>query len=261
MGTTMTAPRRKAASCGQCGGKRGKHLPGCTVAGCEYCGMQVGHLPECLEATPEEQGVTDRCEAAIGEARCTQQAGHETGEQPTPHRAKGEHDAELVWGYPDDEAFEALPAANETITTVVDGAQANVVLDGTSGARAQQELIQTPLEDRVRAIAGKRLELIDAELAKKRASERVKLVQGELNEMVDQLVAQVDGVQPLPLASAADEDEISEAPLSGAERRALAMTKQDELAPTQTRARAVETQPLSAQQPGLYVADDEGPEE
>lgn len=198
-----------------------------------------------------------QCEAAIEEYRCDKPAGHEGSHV---NSARGM----LVWNDEDpaQRAFEATQAeAGDAIKTTVDGQEANVVLDGISGAPVQAELITTPIEERVRAIAGKRIELLEAELAKKRAGERVKMLQTELNEMVDALVAQVDGVQPLPLSQSDDNEQAEEAQLTGREQRALAMADdalegEETVAPAQER----ETVPLSTQQPGIYVADGDGPE-
>lgn len=242
--TTTIAPKKKCPSCGL----KGKHAPGCTDAGCEYCGMQIGHADEC-PSNPER---ATRCEAAIEDSRCDKDASADTN-------------GTMTWGYPDDFTEEEKAEASSEFATTVDGKEAKVVLDGTSGAVVdgeQQELIKTPLADRVRAIAAKRRELVEAEIEKKRVSERVKTIQGELNEMVDQLVQQVDdGVQTLPLKldASSDDDEGEETALTGAERRALQMAQ--EPAGETGEGKQIATQPLSTQQPGLYVTAEEGPEE
>lgn len=131
----------------------------------------------------------------------------------------------------------------------------------------QPELIATPLQERVRAIAAKRSALAEAESLRKLAADRVKTLQRELAEMVDDLFTQFESGEPLPLIAArnsrdsvADEDAepVQEAALTGAERRALAMA--DEPQDDAGDRMRVEMEPLSTRYPGTYIAEEEGPE-
>lgn len=184
MTTTLAAPvRRKTGkkTCETCGGKNAQHVNAC----------------------PDRP---ERCSAQIDGERCGKDAPHAT----EPHESKSTGGS-LVWGYPEEERFDA-PAPDE-ITTTVDGEDATVVLGG-DGAPIQGELLATPLEDRIRAIGRKEVELDEARREKKRASDHVKALEEEHELMVRAAVAQVEGrAQPLPLLSG--EETTDETPIVG----------------------------------------------
>jgi hypothetical protein len=104
------------------------------------------------------------------------------------------------------------------VLTSVDGKDA-VVISGTTGApisgdasSRQTEMIAPTLEDMAKALGKKRRALILAELESKRASERKKALQDELNVMVDEMSTRYGGDGGVQTALPLTTDQTAEKP-------------------------------------------------
>ncbi len=113
--------------------------------------------------------------------------------------------------------------ADAVIEATVDGADAMIVLDGTTGAPldASPPIIEADIHAIEKTLAAVNAELIVAEREKKDATEEFKRVQNRQNAIVAELVRRINGEQPLPFTTAspaiavppvdADDDDENEA--------------------------------------------------
>lgn len=160
--TSGRKPARKKATgggrgarkvCTECQVGKGKHLPGCSQAGCELCHARVGHQPDC----PEYDGpVTEIVEGAR-----YQSAGGD--EVLVVKKIAGDVVHYTIEGHDVDFSerrvrfreivTKRLPDGTRKLRTTIDGHDAELVIDGTSGkvlkSGDQATLLQEPLENLV----------------------------------------------------------------------------------------------------------------
>lgn len=101
-----------------------------------------------------------------------------------------------------DEAGRAAVDAEKSapkLRTSVDGKEADVVLDGTSGGPVSESLIKPPLDDLVHSLARANAVLIRTTQAKQRANEEHKDAQGTFNAIAAEIVQHYGDVEQLGL--------------------------------------------------------------
>ncbi|HEX3458511.1 MAG TPA: hypothetical protein VHR97_11205 [Candidatus Baltobacteraceae bacterium] len=113
-------------------------------------------------------------------------------------------DVEVIDGgaQPQDAAAKAAADAEAmapTLRTPVDGADAQIVLDGTSGGPHEESMIKPPLDDLVHSLARANVALIRATQAKQRANEEHKDAQGTFNAVAAEIVQHYGEVEQLGL--------------------------------------------------------------
>jgi hypothetical protein len=103
------------------------------------------------------------------------------------------------WGWIAMSDIELLDEAGRAAADAVDGQDANVVLDGTSGGPKDEAMIKPPLDDLVHSLARAKAVLERATAAKQRANEEFKDAQGQYNAVGDEIVLHYGEVEQLGL--------------------------------------------------------------
>jgi hypothetical protein len=189
-------PGKKNKSCSECKLRNGRHAPGCSQEGCQFCHAQVGHQPDCPEFEApdtvfklENGGVYEGHDGTVrrvhaiagGIIECTEGDGKDVeGFSRTDF---------LDW------VKRRVDAAPGAIKTTVNGEEAKVVVDGTVAKPAEQmRLIKGDPDEitgRMRRknaeLTTESLELAEREAAHKEQKKLVERIQGELNAIVNEL--------------------------------------------------------------------------
>lgn len=190
-GRTITCSRRK----GHSGDHQGKIGPGINQLWSENNGPRLARRPSQCASRFRDQ---------VEVFQCDRPSGH-----PGLHRITfSKEDGGGFMPWTDEEALEP----NAVIETTVDGEEAQIVLNGTTGAPIDAEAVPI-IEADIRAIektlAAVNAELIVAEREKKEAADEFKRVQNRQNAIVAELVRRINGEQPLPFAPSVESSEAS----------------------------------------------------
>lgn len=194
--------RTSGKVCSECHLGKGKHAPGCSKAGCQFCGAQSGHRPDCPEYSDMRtieivEGA--RYETADGLIVVVQRATkgsagivrYRSEDSDLEFTEKASRFRDIIVRRVGDDVVD-VPAGPREVKTTVDGQDAQLVINGQTGEVISDKpktkaLVQVPLEQLVHE-----LNVLDDEIDKVSSqrgaiSNRLKLLKKQREEHIAEI--------------------------------------------------------------------------